>query len=68
MFQQVAPKFRDLIGATEAQQALAQISLNFLESLGGTNGGDQAYESELAELDAELAYAFGNAVYPEHCR
>ena len=64
MFQQVAPKFRDLIGATEAQQALAQISVNFLESLGGTNGGDQAYESELAELDAELAYALGNEFIP----
>ena len=64
MFQQVAPKFQDLIGATEAQQALAQISVNFLESLGGTNGGDQAYESELAELDAELAYALGNEFIP----
>jgi tetratricopeptide (TPR) repeat protein len=64
MFQQVAPKFQNLIGATEAQQALAQISVNFLESLGGTNGGGQAYESELAELDAELAYAFGNEFIP----
>jgi tetratricopeptide (TPR) repeat protein/tRNA A-37 threonylcarbamoyl transferase component Bud32 len=64
MFQQVAPKFRDLIGTTEAQQALAQISVNFLESLGGTNGGGQAYESELAELDAELAYALGNEFIP----
>lgn len=64
MSRQVAPKFRDLIGTTEAQQALAQISVNFLESLGGTNGGDQAYESELAELDAELAYALGNEFIP----
>jgi serine/threonine protein kinase/tetratricopeptide (TPR) repeat protein len=60
MFQQVAPKFQDLIGATEAQQALAQISLNFLESLGGTNEGDQAYEGELAKLDGQLSAALGD--------
>ena len=60
MFQQVAPKFQDLIGATEARQALAQISLNFLESLGGTNGGGQAYEGELAKLDGQLSAALGD--------
>ena len=64
MFQQVVPKFQNLIGATEAQQALAQISLNFLESLGGTNGGGQAYESELAKLDHHLAAAFGDPFLP----
>ncbi len=64
MFQQVAPKFQDLIGATEAQQALAQISLTFLESLGGTNGGGQAYEGELAKLERQLAAAFGNPYAP----
>ena len=64
MSRQVAPKFRDLIGATEAQQALAQISVNFLESLGGTNGSDQVYESELARLDTALADAFGNQFNP----
>jgi serine/threonine protein kinase/tetratricopeptide (TPR) repeat protein len=64
MLHQVGPKFRNLIGATEAQQALVQISLNFLESLGGTNGGDQAYEGELATLDTALAVAFGDQFAP----
>ncbi|HEY1662463.1 MAG TPA: serine/threonine-protein kinase [Verrucomicrobiae bacterium] len=64
MFQQVVPKFQGLIGATAAQQALAQISRNFLESLGGTNGGDRAYEGELAKLDLKLAAAFGDPYLP----
>jgi tRNA A-37 threonylcarbamoyl transferase component Bud32/tetratricopeptide (TPR) repeat protein len=64
MFQQVVPKLQGLIGATVAQQALAQISLNFMESLSGTNGGGQAYEGELAQLDLHVAAAFGNPFIP----
>jgi hypothetical protein len=45
VFQKVAPEFYDLIGATRAQEILAETSISFLESLGGTNGGDEVFHA-----------------------
>jgi serine/threonine protein kinase len=60
VMQKIAPDFDGLIGATEATKALAQSSLSFLESLGGTNGGDEAFQAELAKLYRNLSSALGN--------
>ncbi len=64
VFKKVAPEFSDLIGATKAQETLAQTSVSFLESLGGTNGDDEAFQAELATLYRQLANAFGNPWAP----
>ncbi len=64
VFQKVAPAFEVLIGATEAQKALAQTSVSFLESLSGPKGSDEAFQAELAKLYGDLARALGNPMAP----
>ena len=64
VFQKVAPEFSDLIGASKAGEALAQTSVTFLESLGGTNGSDETFQAELAKLYGQLANALGNPYAP----
>jgi serine/threonine protein kinase/tetratricopeptide (TPR) repeat protein len=60
VLQRIAPEFGSLIGATEAQKALAQSSLSFLESLGGSNDGDETFQAELATLYINLSDTLGN--------
>ena len=48
VFQKVAPKFSELIGATEAREALAQTSVTFLQSLGDAAGSNEAFQKQLA--------------------
>jgi serine/threonine protein kinase len=64
VFQKVAPEFSDLMGASKAGEALAQTSVTFLESLGGTNGSNEAFQAELAALYGQLANALGNPYAP----
>jgi tetratricopeptide (TPR) repeat protein len=64
VFQRVAPGFQDLIDATEAQKTLAETSVSFLESLGGINGGDEAFQVELARIYREMASALGSPFMP----
>ena len=60
VLEKIAPHFDGLIGATEAQKALAHSSLSFLQSLGGTNGTDDAFQAEMAKLYVNLANVLGN--------
>ncbi len=60
----VAPEFRDLIGATEANETLAQISLTFLKSLGEASSTDESYQASLADLYAKLSDALGGIYNP----
>ena len=62
--EKVAPEFQSLIGATKANETLAQISRTFLESLGETNSNDENYQTSLAFLYANLADALGGVYEP----
>ena len=60
MFLKVAPKFSELIGATEAREALAQTSVTFLQSLGDASGSNEVFQKQLANLYHQMASALGN--------
>ena len=62
--QKVAPKFENLIGATKANQALAQISLTFLQSLGQAGSMDETYQTNLAQVFIQLSDALGMVFSP----
>jgi hypothetical protein len=64
VFQKVAPEFSDLVGASKAREALARISVTFLESLGDGSGSDEVIQTEVAGLYRQLAQALGDPYAP----
>ena len=64
VFNKVAPEFSGLVGATKAREALARISVTFLESLAGGSDKDETFQAELAKLYGQLALSLGNPYVP----
>jgi len=64
VFEKVAPQFSELIGATKAQEALAQTSVTFLQSIGDATGSNEAFQKQLAALYLQMANALGNPYAP----
>jgi len=60
IFEEVEPKFADLIGASTARAALARSSVTFLESLGDLEDADPEFQSDLAFLYFSLADSLGS--------
>ncbi len=65
VFKEVEPEFSKLIGASKAREALARISVTFVESLGNPAQSDEAFQTDLAKLYSRLADSLGG-VYSEN--